>query len=280
MQNIKTYRDSSHQNPTLQNTGSTFNSKNKMMFKGHPLFPLVSLGQATSVGMQIQPILSNPYSTSAKGQADKSRVSILTLDLETRQLSGGNLEVISSAIFDGKDYHTHYLTDFANQAEMLVAVVKTLTKYNGYSLYIHNFSRFDGIFLFKYILNLSKDKYQVNFLKRDDKFIKISISKRGDNPKEQDKFNLNIFDSYLLLPNSLRTLSQAFGVEGKLSFNVLNNNTADLNDRLFRSNLLAYNQQDCKALYDVMVSFNKNIKSLFKVDITDIPTLPSLAFKL
>jgi hypothetical protein len=223
-----------------------------------------------------------PYSsTTSKNQpVANSRKFILTLDLETRRLDNGQLQVISSAIYDGEDFTTHYLTDFANEAAMLIDVVKTLTSYNGYSLYIHNFSRFDGIFLFKYILNLSKDNYQVNFLKRDDKFIKVSISKRGDNPKEQDKFNLNIYDSYLLLPNSLRTLSQAFGVIGKISFNVLDNDTADLNDKLFRSNLLAYNQQDCKALYDVMVSFNNNIKSLFKVDITDIPTLPSLAFKL
>jgi hypothetical protein len=85
---------------------------------------------------------------------------------------------------------------------MLIDVVKTLTRFNGYKLYIHNLSGFDGIFLFKYLIALKAEGYQVNFLKRDDKFIKISILKKGDQAagtKAQDKFNLEIYDSYLLL---------------------------------------------------------------------------------
>lgn len=82
---------------------------------------------------------------------------------------------------------------------LLIATVGvlTLTKYNGYKLYIHNLSGFDGIFLFKYLIALKAEGYQVTFLKRDDNFIKISILKKGDNPKDRDKFNLTIF-CYLL----------------------------------------------------------------------------------
>lgn len=184
---------------------------------------------------------------------------------------------------DGKDFTTHYLLDYNNEAAMLQAIVKTLTSYNGYSLYIHNFSRFDGIFLFKYLIALKTDGYEVTFLKRDDKFIKISILKKGDKAsgsKAKDKFNLEIYDSYLLLPNSLNILSNAFGVTGKLDHDVLMHGEADLNDPAFRSKLLEYNKQDCLALYNVIVTFSKTIKNLFKLDITDISTLPSLAFKL
>lgn len=177
-----------------------------------------------------QPIFIKPYSsTTSKNQpVANSRKFILTLDLETRRhpgaLSDGRLEVISSSIYDGKDFTTHYLLDYNNEAAMLQAIVKTLTSYNGYSLYIHNFSRFDGIFLFKYLIALKADGYEVTFLKRDDKFIKISILKKGDKAsgsKAKDKFNLEIYDSYLLLPNSLNILSNAFSVTGKLDHDVL-----------------------------------------------------------
>src|ERR1700684_1752679 len=97
-----------------------------------------------------------------------TNIKILTLDLETRQLPNGSLEVISSAIFDGENYHTFYLTDYINQEELLIATTKVLTdiKYNGYNVYIHNFSLFDAIFLFKYILALDKQGYLISFLKR------------------------------------------------------------------------------------------------------------------
>jgi hypothetical protein len=210
---------------------------------------------------------------------NKNNPMLLCLDLETRRLDNGQLEVISSAIFDGIDYYTFYLLDYNTQEDLLIATVKVLTdiKYNGYNVYIHNFSLFDAIFLFKYILNLSKDGYEIDFLKRADKFIKITISKEISKDKH---FNISIYDSYLLLPSSLRTLSEAFGVEGKLSFDVLDNDTALLTDPSFKSNLLEYNKQDCKTLYDVMVAFNSNFNDLFKMSIFNSPTLPSLAFKL
>ena len=273
MKNIIINRDSSHQNLIL---GSTFNSSNEMMSRGQTLLPLVNLGE-------IQPYLSKPYSTNTYPRSkvlSANNPCILTLDLETRRLANGSLEVISSCIYDGNEYITHYLIDYDNQNEMLTDIVKILTKYNGYSLYVHNFSRFDGIFLFKYIIALKKDGYQVSFLKREDKFIKISILKKGDNPKEQDKFNLAIYDSYLLLPNSLSTLGMAFNVEGKLEHNVLNHDQANLNDLKFKDKLLAYNKQDCLALYNVILTFNKTINELFKIEVFNVPTLPSLAFKV
>jgi hypothetical protein len=201
---------------------------------------------------------------------------ILCLDLETRRLDNGNLEVISSAIYDGIDYYTFYLTDYINQEELLITTTKVLIdpKYNNYQVYIHNFSLFDAIFLFKYILALDKQGYLIEILKREDKFIKITIGKELSRDRY---FEIALFDSYLLLPSSLSTLSETFGVAGKLTHNILNHSNANLYDPTFRSNLLAYNKQDCKALYDVMVAFNSNFKELFNTTIFNSPTLPSLA---
>jgi hypothetical protein len=239
-----------------------------------------------------QPIFTNPYSTSPNGQVDKSKVSILTLDLETRQRSSGHLEVISSAIFDGENCYTFYLTDFSTQEELLIATIKVLTesKYNNYNVYIHNFSGFDAQFLFKHIINLQTQGFEVTFLKRGDKFISVTLAKYEHKPyfnKEGElksrkvaTFKLVIYDSYLILTSSLKTLARAFKVVAKQDFDVTRNNIADLNDPAFRMELLEYNLHDCKVLYEVMLAFNQSFQELFKISIFTSPTLPSLAFKL
>lgn len=153
-------------------------------------------------------------------------------------------------------------------------MVKTLVsvKYNGFSVYIHNFSSFDGIFLFKHIANLKLEGFNIKILKRDINFLSITISK--------NKFKLIIYDSLLLLPSSLNKLATSFGIENKLNFNVIENDNANLNDLNFKENLLKYNQHDSFILYHVILSFFKIIKDLFKIDIISCPTLSSVAFKI
>jgi hypothetical protein len=202
---------------------------------------------------------------------------LLVLDLETRKLSNSKLQVISGCIYNGVEYDTFYLTDYISEEVLLAQIANTLVlpKYNKHYLYVHNLSGFDGVLLFKYILNLTKEGYQVKFIQRKTQLIKIEIS-----GSVRDNFSLTIYDSLLLLPFSLAKLAKSFGVGGKLDFNVLNNDSADLEDPNFKEKLLEYNRQDCKALYDVMMEFNKNTYKLFKIEIFGIPTLSSFAFKL
>lgn len=241
---------------------------------------------------------------------------LLTLDLETRMLEGcasaGSLEVISSCIYDGSRFHSYYITDFlANQVsgsdaiglgieefnyktashKLLKATINKLVdpSFNGFSCYVHNLSKFDIIFLFKEFLSLKKSGYQIDFTKRDDNFISFTISKyvikevtkKGEKVKIKNLvFKLVLYDSLLLLPSSLQKLSKSFNVPGKLEFNVLDNNTADLSCPDFKSKLLEYNLQDCKVLYEIIKAFNLNFIDLFNINILKSPTLPSLAFKL
>lgn len=93
-------------------------------------------------------------------------------------------------------------------------------------------------------------------------------------------FNLTIYNSLLLLPQSLSKLAKAFGVSGKLDFDVFENDNADLFNTDFREKLLEYNKQDCKVLYDVILAFNNIFKDLFKLSTLESSTLPSLAYKL
>jgi DNA polymerase type B, organellar and viral len=212
---------------------------------------------------------------------------ILTLDLETRKLSNNKLEVISNCIYNGSTYETFYLPDFDfNQVRLLEASINYLLKseYNGYSIYVHNLSHFDGSFIFKSIVDLKKIGYTINLLYKDDKMISIEIKRSASVSKklgfEDESFSITFYDSYLILPTSLNKLAKSFGLETKLNFDVLSNDNADLTDIDFKYKLLEYNKYDCKLLYDIITNFRIEIINLFGVDIYKTPTLPSLAFKI
>jgi len=48
----------------------------------------------------------------------------------------------------------------------------------------------------------------------------------------------------------------------------------------FKKEAIAYCSNDCKALYQILVKFNKLIFERFRLNITDFPTLPSLAYSI
>nr|YP_010977163.1 hypothetical protein UYH45_mgp02 [Daedalea dickinsii]WNZ34368.1 hypothetical protein [Daedalea dickinsii] len=77
-------------------------------------------------------------------------------------------------------------------------------KYKGYHVYLHNLSRFDITFIFKYLSKLSN---QIKFLIRDDKIISISINNKSKN------ISIIIKDSLLILPDSLSKLSKQFCID-------------------------------------------------------------------
>jgi len=222
---------------------------------------------STKAYEKIMDTKNTSFTTSNQESDSPSSIKILTLDLETRKLENNNLEVISSCIYDGTEYYTFYSTDYLNPEALLEATMETLIKFKGYKVYVHNLSGFDAIFFFKSILDFKSKGYEVKIIKREDKFIKISIVKtkiksweknqsevKNLNDKNIDHiecgivffskevtvFDLTFYDSLLLLPSSLQKLSKSFNVEGKLDFNVLDNNTADLLDNEFRDKLLDY----------------------------------------
>ena len=73
----------------------------------------------------------------------------ITLDVETMVVDGEHIPYCV-CLYDGKNNFSYYLTEFSDHFEMLEAVVNNLLrqKYTGYVVYVHNLSRFDGIFLF------------------------------------------------------------------------------------------------------------------------------------
>lgn len=83
-------------------------------------------------------------------------------------------------------------------------------KYNGWSVYLHNFSRFDAIFLINVIVSIS-DKIKV--LKRESEILNINLRFGRKN-----QYSVNFRDSYLLFPVRLRELCEHFKILEKKDF--------------------------------------------------------------
>ena len=241
---------------------------------------------------------------------------ILTLDIETRVVNGEHIP-ICIAIFDGSYVFYKLFNEKDWRKDMMEFFYNTIfnRKYSYYKIYVHNLSNFDIIFILDSISKIGK----VNILKRDSKFLKVRVAYKSS-PKQKVFYSLSFYDSFLILPNSLKSLSKSFNVETPKSvfpFLFLNSETFDVNykgkvppielfgdsfgklnskdrfsnyteyknnycnkDWVLRKELYDYCKIDCIALYQIIHKFHKLIHNLFKVDITKYPTLPSIAFAI
>jgi hypothetical protein len=85
-------------------------------------------------------------------------------------------------------------------------------KYDGYTIYTHNFSHFDSIFVIDVLSRLGKLK---PFM-RDGKILRLTFKFKL--PNSARTHTLYFMDSLLMLPNSLDKLSKSFNVDNKKSF--------------------------------------------------------------
>lgn len=174
-----------------------------------------------------------------------------------------------------------------------------IRKYKGYKIYLHNFSKFDSIFLIKYLVNIGKCDPVIH----KGKIISFSFK-----PNWKKDFGVITFlDSYLLLPSSLKNLSKSFSVAKPkdifpIFFNNINyqglvpdikyfknlslENYENYKNQFlnkiwkFKEEAIKYCELDCISLSQILSKFNKLIYNKFHLNIIDYPTLPSLAFSI
>jgi hypothetical protein len=84
-------------------------------------------------------------------------------------------------------------------------------KYDGYTIYTHNFSHFDSIFIIDILSRLG----QVKPFMRDGKILRLTFKFKL--PNSTRTHTLYFMDSLLMLPNSLDKLSKSFNIENKKS---------------------------------------------------------------
>ena len=239
---------------------------------------------------------------------------IMTLDIETFIKEGFHIPYCISLclkIKNNKDYYKTFILKNLNE-DLFKQLFDYLlsTQFHQYTIYIHNSSSFDMIFLLKQMINHPLIK-KINPIIKDNKFINLEIYFESG----KKTYKISFRDSYLLLPSSLDKLSKAFNTKnhhkGIFPYQFVNKdnllyegivpnyeyfdktkvslenylvykNQFMNNDKLW--NLLeetkAYCELDCKSLLEVMISFQEEIFELFSIDINKTPTLPSLAFKI
>jgi hypothetical protein len=244
--------------------------------------------------------------------------SIMTLDLETRTIDGKMVPICMS-LYDGKISKTFLFKDHKNWQADMENAFKTLMKrvYRYKKIYVHNFSYFDSIFMIDILSKLGTIKPMI----RDNRIIQLNFSffnkneKTGKNSKRAN--TIIFYDSYLLLPASLDSLSKSFNIKNKKSifpFNFVNEKDfsfdyignvpeykyfpnaftekftlSDYNTYCepynnkkwkFVKELSYYCEIDTIALHQILVTFAKEIFILFSIDVTKYPTLPSVAFAI
>jgi hypothetical protein len=178
-----------------------------------------------------------------------------------------------------------------------------IKKYKNYKIYLHNFSKFDGYFLIKYLAKLGFCDPIIH----KGKIISVKLT--------YNNYTITFKDSYLLLPSSLRKLGKSFNVEStkgifpygffdinyigevpdikyfnnitveeynkyKDSFNNNSEIKSSENDYKiwnFKSEAIKYCKLDCISLYQILSKFNDLIYNRFELNINKYPTLPSLS---
>jgi hypothetical protein len=167
-------------------------------------------------------------------------------------------------------------------------------------VYAHNLSKFDGIFIMKYLMSFG----EVKPLLHNDKLISIRLRV---NIKGHKNKTIIFKDSFLMLPHSLRELCNSFKVvasKGYFPFllNDLNYKglfpeykyftSLSLNEYLtfknqysnkiwsFKQEAIKYCELDCVSLHQVISKFSELVFNNFKFDPIKVLTLPALAMKI
>jgi hypothetical protein len=208
----------------------------------------------------------------AKNNSKKQDFNFITLDIET-YLDKNNYHIpYCICIYDGIENKSFYLNDFKSSDDMLINAIKSISirKYKNYNIYAHNLSSFDGIFLLKILNKIGI----VEPVIKDGRIISINFTFESTGKRI---YTLRFFDSYLLLPNSLRKLGNSFNVstlKGNFDPTIIDKN----NYISYKNEVIDYCRDDCISLYQILIKFNKLIFDNFNISIKNFPTLPSLTF--
>ncbi len=239
-----------------------------------------------------------------KAQKPLKNSKIITMDFETFVNQQKKDVPYLVSWFDGVKSRSYFLTDFKSPHEMTATAIKDLmtTKYKGFKIYLHNFGKFDSVFLIDVLSDLGFCKPVINH----GRYISLNLTFKSKDTLKPKFYSIEFRDSLQLLLAGLRKLAIAFNVDKKGIFpykfvtsNNLNyigavpafeyfnditheeyiaycknfNNNWSLKDESIR-----YCINDCVCLYQILIKFNQLIYKNFKVNINRYPTLSSLSY--
>ena len=100
----------------------------------------------------------------------------ITMDLETVN-KGGILTPYLICWYDGYNHKSYWIGNYKNIDQLISKVLTDLCvkKNNNKTIYLHNLSHFDGIFMLKYIPLLQGENRYIKILYKDGKIILINV---------------------------------------------------------------------------------------------------------
>jgi len=223
----------------------------------------------------------------------------LTFDIETFKDKDNNFIPYSCGFYDGKSFFNYYLTDYNSPEDMLLTCLRDMMKpeYNSFTVYTHNFAKFDCLFLF----NLLHKNFKTKFISKDNQIISLTI-------KNDDKICLKFKDSLKILVNSLESLGKSFDVPvkkdifpysfvkrdklnyvGKLPSQRYYKNLSDYNLQLekfknkdwsLRDETIKYLNYDLISLFLILQEMNDWLYDVFKINMTNYSTVSGISFAI
>ena len=220
----------------------------------------------------------------------RKKAKFITIDIETIKNSLGLLTPYCYSFYDGK-IKKSFFTE--SPKELFDALLRR--KYRGYTVYAHNLSKFDLIFIFKYLAKLWMfDGYKVKPIFKDGGAISIVITNNKG-------VSLTFRDSFLILPFSLKTLAETFKTNKKLIEPVLLDvNLKDEHKKYAQNDyshyskdillvkdfekwkklVIKYCENDCVTLHQILMENRNLVYNRWSLNIENYPTISSLSYAI
>lgn len=175
-------------------------------------------------------------------------------------------------IFINNSFKYFYLDDSNNISiddrckNLIIDSLNYLSNINNikqYVIYVHNFGKFDSIFILKYFPE------NINLFYHNNCVYQITCN------------GIKFHDSYKIINRSLKDACEAFNVKNKkidIDYNTFV--YTNLFIESFKINLILYLEYDCLSLYEIMEFFVNKIYSDYGVKCETYLTIASLAFKI
>ena len=290
---------------------------NETTFKREIMKDTMYIKDGVKLEVKEKQLNAKPFSQGKKEAKISELNSFMTIDIETVLVDNKQTPYLICGYSDGIYIESRavILQDLAIEAMFKEFIGKIIELKHVKYVYAHNFSGFDGILLLKHLLNYGNDT-NVEPLVFNNKLMSVNLIQKINKPnvenddakKKKPETRTIVFkDSYLLLPMALRKLCDAFKVKTMKTnfpfnltdinyngeFPVLNYWTGisaekHLILRLqhgnkpwnFMEESSKYCKIDCKALFEILVEFNKLVFNEFSLNVHGVLTLPALAMKI
>jgi len=214
--------------------------------------------------------------------------------------------------YDGETSYKYYLPDFDNYKDMIKASILEMAnpKYKDYTIYVHNGGGFDFIFMLDVLKEFNNEelKGKPKFTGKDSRVVGFDVKVFNPlyqtNSKKYNGTTLKFRDSYKLLSHNLRKLTEEFKVDNIKGtfpytfpnaynlnyigtkpdfkyydisikdYDLINNDNWDL-----KNECLKYLDSDLIGLHQVLMIFSDLIYSKYRLNITKLLSISSLAMK-